>query len=86
MKLYFYMTQENTVFMNPFRDCCISFTWHVQQRSNERSLTSHDIKRVLREGKSQKLTNGEYKITHGALTVIGRLFRCNLVVITVYSD
>lgn len=71
--------------MNPFRDCRVTAIQHAQQRSNERSITMHDVKRVLRMGQPKRLNKEKYSITHGALTVIAKLLRCNLVVITVYN-
>lgn len=80
------MIQEIIVLMDPFRDCRIKFTRHAQQRSNERSITSDDVKRILRKGTPERLDDEKYRITYGTLTVIGKLFKCNLIVITTYSD
>ncbi len=72
--------------VNPFRDCTVYYEPHSIDRSEQRSISSLDIDKIIREGRPARERDNIYKIRLGEWMVIVRLYRCNVVVDTAYRS
>lgn len=71
-------------FVDPFKNCRRLFSSHFWDRSKQRSISEDYVFTIIDNGTKSHTGNSKYEITYRQWTIIAKLYKCRLMMKTVF--
>ena len=72
--------------VDPFKNCKRFFSPHFWDRAKQRSISEDYVFDVIENGTKSHVGDSNYEIKYGQWTIIAKLYKCRLMMKTVFQE